>query len=55
LLEHDAKVYLACRSAEKAAAAIADLEKETGKTGIFLHLDLSSLKSVKESAEEFLK
>lgn len=53
LLVHNAKVYLACRNAEKAAVAIAELERETGKTAIFLPLDLCSLKSLKKSVEEF--
>ncbi|KDR82948.1 hypothetical protein GALMADRAFT_220948 [Galerina marginata CBS 339.88] len=54
LLAHNAKVYVAARSREKAERAIKDLENETGKEGIFLELDLSDLKSVKASAEEFL-
>ncbi|KAJ3567039.1 hypothetical protein NP233_g6621 [Leucocoprinus birnbaumii] len=54
LLARNAKVYLACRSAEKAETAIADLERTTGKKAIHLSLDLSSLKSVKASAQEFM-
>ncbi|KAI0754737.1 NAD(P)-binding protein [Daedaleopsis nitida] len=54
LLQHDAKVYLAARSREKAGAAIAYLKQETGKEAIFLELDLASLASVKKAAEEFL-
>ncbi|KDR82950.1 hypothetical protein GALMADRAFT_238644 [Galerina marginata CBS 339.88] len=54
LLTHNAKVYVAARSREKAEKAIEDLKTETGKEGIFLKLDLSDLKSVKASAEEFL-
>ncbi len=55
LLEHNAKVYLAARSKEKAEAAIRELQQETGKEAIFLPLDLSSLASVRESAADFLR
>ena len=34
LLEHNAKVYVACRSEEKAAKAIEDIKKATGKSDI---------------------
>ena len=54
LLNHNAKVYLAARSKEKAETAIASLKQATGKEAIFLQLDLSSLASVKTAAEEFL-
>ncbi|KAF9485786.1 NAD(P)-binding protein [Pholiota conissans] len=54
LLEHNAKVYIASRNPQKAAQAIVDLEKETGKTALFLKLDLADLKSVKAAAEEFI-
>ena len=54
LLEHNAKVYLAARTATKANAAIADLKNETGKEAIFLQLDLADLTAVRKSAEEFL-
>ncbi|KAF7314437.1 NAD(P)-binding protein [Mycena kentingensis (nom. inval.)] len=53
LLQHNAKVYLAVRSEEKAKAAIASLKEETGSAALFLNLDLSDLKSVKRAAEEF--
>lgn len=54
LLEHNAKVYLACRNPEYAQAAIEKLESETGgKKALFLKLDLANLKSVKESAATF--
>ena len=53
LLRHNAKVYLAARSKERAESAIADLEKETGKKAIWLHLDLADLRSVKRAAEDF--
>jgi retinol dehydrogenase 12 len=55
MLIHNAKVYMAARSPEKAREAIADLKRETGKEALFLQLDLSDLQSVKESAAEFLK
>lgn len=54
LLQHNAKVYMATRSKEKAEKAIASLKEATGKEAIFHELDLSSLASVKKSAEEFL-
>ena len=53
LLAHNAKVYLATRNEEKTKHVIEELEKETGKKGIFLHLDLADLLSVKRAAEEF--
>jgi len=53
LLSHNAKVYIAARSKEKAEQAIADLKDQTGKEAIFLKLDLSDLNSVKAAAEEF--
>lgn len=55
LLEHNAKVYLAARSKDKAEAAIRDLQQSTGKEAIFLHLDLGNLASVRASAAEFLE
>ncbi|KAF7789133.1 hypothetical protein EIP86_000068 [Pleurotus ostreatoroseus] len=54
LLQHNAKVYLAARSKEKAEAAIADLKDTTGKEAIWLELDLANLASVRRAAEEFL-
>lgn len=54
LLRKDATVYMASRNAKKAAEAIAQLKKETGKEAIFLQLDLADLRSVRKSAEEFL-
>lgn len=54
LLQHNAKVYLAARSKEKAEKAIASLKEATGKEAIFLELDLGSLSAVKRSAGEFL-
>jgi len=54
LLAHNAKVYLAARSAQKATEAIAELKNETGKQAIFLQLDLSDIPAVRRSAQEFL-
>jgi len=54
LLAHDAKVYLAARSPEKAEAAIKDLKASTGKSSIkFLQLDLGSIKATLSAAEGF--
>ncbi|KAG2365091.1 hypothetical protein BDR07DRAFT_1278189 [Suillus spraguei] len=54
LLAHNAKVYIAARSQEKAEVAIKDLKNSTGKEAFFLKLDLADLKSVKSSVEEYL-
>ena len=54
LLEHNAKVYMACRSKERAERAISDLKLDIGKSANFLELDLASLASVRKSAQEFL-
>ena len=54
LLAHNATVYLAARSAQKANEAIVELKNETGKQAIFLQLDLSDLHAVRKSAQEFL-
>ncbi|KAJ6620241.1 hypothetical protein B0H10DRAFT_2175766 [Mycena sp. CBHHK59/15] len=54
LLLKNAKVYLAARSEEKAAAAIQKLEEETKKTALFIQLDLADLPSVRKAAETFL-
>ncbi|KAI9443887.1 NAD(P)-binding protein [Lactarius indigo] len=54
LLAHNAKVYLAARSAQKANEAIAELKNETGKQAIFLQLDLSDIPAIRKSAQEFL-
>ena len=55
LLLHNATVYLAARSESSAQAAIEELQKQTGKTAKFLHLDLSDLLAVRAAAQEFLK
>ncbi|KZS99459.1 NAD(P)-binding protein, partial [Laetiporus sulphureus 93-53] len=54
LLEHNAKVYMASRSKQRAEVAVARLKEETGKEPIFLELDLGDLKSVRRAADEFL-
>ena len=53
LLKHNAKVYFAARNEDKTVVTIAELKEETGNEGIFLELDLTSLASVKKSAELF--
>jgi retinol dehydrogenase-12 len=53
LLKKDAKVYVAARDKVKTQTAIERLQKETGKLGQFLQLDLADLDSVRASAEEF--
>ncbi|CCM06185.1 uncharacterized protein FIBRA_08427 [Fibroporia radiculosa] len=55
LLEHNAKVYMATRSEERANVAIKELKQLTKKEAIFLKLDLSSLVSVREAARAFLQ
>ncbi|XP_078392423.1 dehydrogenase/reductase SDR family member 13-like [Cetorhinus maximus] len=51
-----ARVVLACRSKERAEAAVFDIRKKSGNNQvIFMHLDLASLKSVRAFAETFLK
>lgn len=54
LLLKNATVYLAARTPERAAAAIAQLERETKRTAVFLQLDLADLRSVRKAAEAFL-
>ena len=55
MLARNAKVYIAVRNEEKAKSAIVELKEQTGKEAIFLKLDLADLKSVKSSAEEFIR
>src|SRR5882762_152195 len=55
LLEHNAKVYIATRNADKAKLVIEELKNEVGKEAQFLQLDLSSLKDTRHAAEEFLR
>ncbi|KAI0052001.1 NAD-P-binding protein [Auriscalpium vulgare] len=54
LLQHNAKVYMAARSEERAQASITALKEETGKDAIFLKLDLADLPQVRMAAEDFL-
>ncbi|KAH9895862.1 NAD-P-binding protein [Cubamyces lactineus] len=54
LLNHNAKVYMASRSPERAQDAIDELRKETGKEALFLQIDLADLQSVKRAANEFI-
>ncbi|KAF7314032.1 Short-chain dehydrogenase/reductase family protein [Mycena chlorophos] len=56
LLLKGARVYLAARSEDKATAAIAKLDAETGgKRALFLPLDLADLDSVRKASERFLE
>ncbi|XP_060800221.1 dehydrogenase/reductase SDR family member 13a.3 [Neoarius graeffei] len=56
LAKRGARVILACRSQEKAEAAAYDIRRESGNTAVlFMHLDLASLKSVRDFSEAFLK
>jgi retinol dehydrogenase 12 len=57
LYSHDAKVYVAVRSEEKATKAINDIKSNCPQSKgelVFLHLDLGDLTTIKKSAEEFL-
>jgi len=54
LLAHNTKVYIAARNKQNAEATIEDLKIQTGKTALYLNLDLADLKSVKAAAEDFL-
>ncbi|KAI0061200.1 NAD(P)-binding protein [Artomyces pyxidatus] len=54
LLKRNAKVYMAARSETKALAAIEELQGLTGRSAIFLRLDLADLHSVRHAAEEFI-
>ncbi|KAF7365124.1 NAD(P)-binding protein [Mycena venus] len=53
LLQHNAKVYIAARSEEKAKDAIKDLKSQTGKEAELLLVDLADLHSIKRAASEF--
>ncbi|KAJ7321631.1 NAD-P-binding protein [Mycena albidolilacea] len=53
LLNKNASVYIAARNAKGGEDAIKELQKATGKTAVFLKVDLADLKSVKAAAEEF--
>ncbi|KAJ7173014.1 NAD(P)-binding protein [Mycena crocata] len=53
LLAHNAKVYIAARSPDKARKAIENLRSQTGRQARFFCLDLADLKSIKRATEEF--
>lgn len=60
LARHGAKVYLACRSEDRALAAITKLEEEVpdikGEDRLhFIQVDMSNMRSVKRAAEEFVQ
>lgn len=56
LAKRGARVILACRNQQKAEAAVYDIRKESGNSEVlYMHLDLASLKSVRNFAETFLK
>uniref|UniRef100_A0A4W3IZT5 Dehydrogenase/reductase (SDR family) member 13a, duplicate 3 n=1 Tax=Callorhinchus milii TaxID=7868 RepID=A0A4W3IZT5_CALMI len=51
-----ARVVLACRSKDRAEAAVLDIRRVSDNNQVvFMHLDLASLKSVRAFAETFLK
>ncbi|KAL9071880.1 MAG: hypothetical protein Q9161_003980 [Pseudevernia consocians] len=55
---HNAKVYVAARSEEKAAKAISEITSRVPESKgvlIFLHLDLDDLSTIKSTAEAFLR
>lgn len=54
LLKKNAKVYIAVRSKTKAGPVVEELKASTGRTPIFLELDLADLAAVRRSAQEFL-
>ncbi|XP_024911056.1 dehydrogenase/reductase SDR family member 13b.1 [Cynoglossus semilaevis] len=56
LAKRGARVILACRNKEKAEMAVYDIRRESSNNQVlFMHLDLSSLKSVQCFAETFLE
>ncbi|KUJ17225.1 NAD(P)-binding protein [Mollisia scopiformis] len=57
LYSHNAKVYVAARSSEKATKAISSIQTAHPKSNgelIYLHLDLDDLTTIKASANDFL-
>lgn len=54
LVRAGARVFIACRSEEKARPAIEQIRAETGKGAELLPLDLADLASVRRCAEAFL-
>ncbi|XP_059621777.1 retinol dehydrogenase 11-like [Phlebotomus argentipes] len=56
LARRNAKIYLACRDRDRCEAARQEIIEKTGNTKIYnRHLDLTTLKSVREFAEDFVK
>ncbi|XP_061072860.1 dehydrogenase/reductase SDR family member 13a.3 [Conger conger] len=56
LARRGARVVLACRSKQRAEAAVFDIRRESGNSEVlYMHLDLASLKSVRSFAETFLQ
>lgn len=58
LLEHNARVYIACRDVSKGRATVDELLKATGKTRKdvrAVELDLGDLVSVKNGVDDFLR
>lgn len=54
LAKRGGKIYLACRSEEKALAALKNIKEQSGNDAIFfMKLDLSSLASVREFSKNF--
>ena len=57
LYSHNAKVYVAARSEDKASKAISSMQSSFPASKgelVFLHLDLDDLSTIKKSASEFL-
>ncbi|KAL1739731.1 NAD(P)-binding protein [Schizophyllum fasciatum] len=54
LLQHNATVYMATRTAQRAQQAIEEFQRATGRAPIYLHLNLGDLKTVKSAVEGFL-
>src|ERR1043165_8151977 len=55
LARKNAHVFVASRSKERGEGAVEKIKKETENNQVeFLHLDLASLKNVKQAGENFL-
>jgi retinol dehydrogenase-12 len=54
LYAHDAKVYVAARSKERAGQVMEEIRANFKGELVYLHLDLEDLSTIKASAEEFL-
>ncbi|KAK8786950.1 hypothetical protein V5799_023283, partial [Amblyomma americanum] len=55
LCRRNARVILACRNLDKARVAAEEIAQQTGVRPVFMQLDLCSLKSVREFAQEVLE